>query len=515
MANTRASKSLLKMSATEARSFFLKSENYFNNDLPEYFNFTSLLQVVSKYIESHSDGWNGKPNSYEKVNYKILSNKDGKYAWRPLQLIHPALYLKLVNAITVSENWKLLLATLSSSRDDRIQCLSIPVESLGRRNRKAEQILKWWDGIEQASLKHALEWEHIFHADIANCYSEIYTHSISWAIHGKPFMKKPENRDDKSLIGNIIDSCLRDMHNGQTNGIPQGSALMNFIAEIVLRACDKELERRLSKDNVVDYKVLRYVDDYRILTFSEDVGEEVLKALSETLQEYGLRLSVSKTRGSSNVISESVKADKIALFKRGGLDNNPQKKLLFIHSHSLEFPNSGSVTTLLTEFYRKEFQKDGKLLDVNALRKKGTIKDPEILISITVDIALRNPRTYPICSAIISALLKLLGSDLRLKILSSLRDRFERHPNTGFMQIWLQRISITSGQKFGLGMPLCDVVDQSSPDNSSLWNSDWMNHATLRKVINRTSIIDHVVKSSMKDVIEPREVDLFRNRNDS
>ena len=58
----------------------------------------------------------------------------------------------------------------------------------------------------------------MFKTDIVNCYSEIYTHSIVWALHTKKVAK--EERNDKKLLGNNIDKHLQAMSNGQTNGIP-------------------------------------------------------------------------------------------------------------------------------------------------------------------------------------------------------------------------------------------------------------------------------------------------------
>ena len=101
----------------------------------------------------------------------------------------------------------------------------------------AAQILSWWQGIEQASIELALEYDYVFLcADITDCYGAIYTHSIAWAIHGKTVAK--QNRTDKNLVGNVIDWYIQDMRHGQTNGIPQGSVLMDFIAEILLGYAD-------------------------------------------------------------------------------------------------------------------------------------------------------------------------------------------------------------------------------------------------------------------------------------
>ena len=59
---------------------------------------------------------------------------------------------------------------------------------------------------------------------------------------------------------------IQEMSFGQTNGIPQGSILMDFIAEIVLGYADELLSKELVKLKINDYKILRYRDDYRIFT---------------------------------------------------------------------------------------------------------------------------------------------------------------------------------------------------------------------------------------------------------
>jgi hypothetical protein len=51
------------------------------------------------------------------------------------------------------------------------------------------------------------------------------------ALYGKEEAK--DNRH-KSSLGNDVDKLIRSMRYGQTNGIPQGSVLMDFIAEMVL-----------------------------------------------------------------------------------------------------------------------------------------------------------------------------------------------------------------------------------------------------------------------------------------
>lgn len=222
-------KSILELNHTEARQFFLKEESYFNFDLPQYFVFKNVLNQISQQIEGKkiSDFYNtcvnvyGKtkptyPCDFEKVNYKFLNNKDGKYAWRPFQLIHPALYVSLVHNITEEANWGLILLRFGQySSNPNISCNSIPIESDGSQSDKAATVSQWWLSIEQKSIELALSYEYVLHTDISDCYGSIYTHSVPWALHTKTVAKA--NRDDNNLIGNTIDKHLRDMAFGWKN----------------------------------------------------------------------------------------------------------------------------------------------------------------------------------------------------------------------------------------------------------------------------------------------------------
>ena len=292
------------------------------------------------------------PRDYEDLNYTMLSNKDGRYAWRPFQLIHPALYVCLVDAITLPEHGQTITKRFKEFRKSpKSKCISIPLRSTSRRSSKATQILNWWTGIEQGSIELAMEYSYVFHADITDCYASIYTHSIAWAIHGKDMAKK--NRSDKTLVGNIIDNCIQDMRHGQTNGIPQGSVLMDFIAEIVLGYSDLNLSELLAGSKIINYRILRYRDDYRIFVNNPQDGEAILKTLTEVLIDLGLKLNTGKTSGSSLVVSSSVKADKRSWLRGRQGDRNLEKHLLVVHAHGTDFPNSGSLVVALTHFHRR------------------------------------------------------------------------------------------------------------------------------------------------------------------
>ncbi|MBV6416218.1 MAG: hypothetical protein CMLOHMNK_00749 [Steroidobacteraceae bacterium] len=494
MTVSRSSRSILEMTAKQARAFLLKPESYCNMDLPLYFTFRELLSAVSKALLGKSlSSLSSDSRKYEGVNYSVLSNKDGRHAWRPLQLIHPALYVSLVEQITAPNQWKVICERFKEFRAlPNIKCLSIPVSAPSNRKDKAAQILSWWQGIEQGSIELSLEYNYVLHADIADCYSAIYTHSIAWAIHTKAVAKA--KKGDKALIGNIIDCAVQDMRHGQTNGIPQGSVLMDFVSELVLGYVDLELHSRLEVDGIAEFQVLRYRDDYRIFVQNPQVGDRILKALTEVLIDLGLKLNSGKTAGSSQVVTHSLKPDKRAWFRGRQGDQNVQKHLLVIHSHGIDFPNAGSLTVALTHFYRR-------------LAKAKRVQNPIALISIAVDIAYSSPKAFPVCAAIVSRLLRSIKTDReRIEVIKKIHRKLSQLPNTGHMEIWLQRVSHPFEPGLAYTERLCQLVKGKSVE---LWNNDWITSKKLKAALAPSKVVNKAKLRSLKPVVNPVEIELF------
>ncbi|MBL4888310.1 MAG: RNA-directed DNA polymerase, partial [Flavobacteriaceae bacterium] len=346
-------KLIIELTNKEAKKIFLKQESYCNINLPDYFSFQDLLNNIDKELSGRriSDFKVENPRKYDNVNHKLLSNKDGKFAWRPFQLINPAIYISLINTITEKDNWKILIDRFKTFQlNEKIECHSLPVvsETENKTNQSA-QILNWWQMIEQKSLTLSLDFKHVIHTDISDCYGSIYTHSVPWAIHTKEKSKK--NRKN-SLLGNAIDNHLQDMSYGQTNGIPQGSVLMDFIAEIVLGYIDLCLFEKLETKNITDYKILRYRDDYRIFTNNSFKGEEITKELSEILSGLGLKLNAEKTIQSDDLIKSSLKPDKRYWISNQIITGSKQKWLIQLYLLSEKFPNSGTIDTQMREFLK-------------------------------------------------------------------------------------------------------------------------------------------------------------------
>lgn len=496
--NSSRNKSILELSHDEARKFFLKSESYCSLELPPYIVFDSLLEGVDSALsgQSLSRMCDNKKKVREQhdVNYTILHNKDGRYAWRPIQLIHPAIYVSLVHAITEENKWNDIRKRFCDfSINPKIQCLSLPVVSTTQEKDRAEQIFQWWNAVEQRSIELSLEYDYVLETDITDCYGAIYTHSIAWALHTKGVAKKRQK--DKDLVGNIIDAHIQDMRHGQTNGIPQGSVLMDFIAEMVLGLADFELSERINNLHLSDYHVLRYRDDYRIFTNNHQDGDTIVKVIAEITAELGLRLNPLKTRASSDVVQAAIKSDKLAWLGRKQRERDMQKHLLIIHDHAMAFPNSGSLVRALSD-YHKRLQK---------IKKRRDNIMP--LIAIVVDIAYRNPKTYSIAVAILSNLLALLKNDEeRISTAKRIWQKFKKIPNAGHMQIWLQRITFKIDRNIPYEEKICKLV---SGDADSLWCNDWISSAELKTSIDANIIVDTNIRNDLPTVIPPKEVGLF------
>jgi len=491
-------KKLIDLSNEEARKHFLKGSSYFNADIPSYISFEPILTDVAAVLNggSYTAFKSADPNDFPDVNYNFLANKDGKFAWRPLELIHPAIYISLVNAICDPDNWMHIKKRFSEFEAGAVDCCSAPVMSLDNQTDVATQIRSWWRSVEQRSLIYSLEFSHILHTDVTDCYGSLYTHSISWALHG--LKEGKEKKREKSLLGNRIDSHIQAGRYGQTNGISQGSVLMDFVAEIVLGYVDEQINSALGEPT--DFRILRYRDDYRIFSNSDDRAEEILKEISDKLRPVGMRLGVSKTLLNRNVVEGAIKPDKLAGIDLQDLgDANAktiQKQLLRLHSFGQRFPNSGALRRLVGEFHTM-ISKQTECPD-----------DLEVQVAIAADIGFVSPATFPAVAGILSHLISLASPEEKSRLWMKVRKKMERVPYNGYLEIWLQRVTQPRAVsiQFDSNEPICKIVNGETPD---LWENGWISSNDLKKALRVSKIVVGSV-SDTEEVVQPEEIELFK-----
>jgi len=493
MGKKKHERSIVEFNHEEARVFFLKNTNYFRLELPSYFEFEPILNIISDYLDGNTweDKLCNKPNQIQNINYHIIANKDGKYAWRPFEIIHPLLYVSLIHDITDQANWNIITNKLREFQDNSIvECASVPKIS-EKDSLKKTQILAWWSQIEQRSIELSIDYEYLYETDITNCYGSIYTHSIAWAIHGRENAKK--NRGNKNMLGNKIDEQIRNMKFAESNGIIQGSVIMDCIAELVLGYADILITEKVR--NINDkFKIIRFRDDYRIFVNNPEIGEKILKTITEVLITLGMQLNSNKTRINYDVITASIKRDKLEWLQRNQKERNLEKQLLLIYSFSKEHPNSGTLITALSQFYNR----------IINYKKRYEIFP---IVSILTDLAVNNPRLYPIYAAIMSKLISLIDNKNIGQIVEKVKHKFAKKPNTNYIDIWLQRIT-DPYLKVNYEDSLCKI---KSGDIDCLWDISWISCKDIKNIFKTPIINEKELNLTMKQnkIISSKEIDLI------
>lgn len=123
-------------------------------------------------------------------------------------------------------------------------------------------------------------------ADISNFFPSIYTHSLTWALIGKPQAKLKENR--KGNWFNDIDEYCSNLKEGETHGLPIGPHTSNILSEIILTVIDKNLQ-------LCDWDYVRHIDDYECYTATREEAELFLSELNTQLRSFDLFLNHKKT----------------------------------------------------------------------------------------------------------------------------------------------------------------------------------------------------------------------------
>jgi len=96
------------------------------------------------------------------------------------------------------------------------------------------------------------------------------------------------------LIKELLFSCLKNgyvlkgKYNERIKGISQGSPLSPLFANLYLDSFDEEIKK-------LDVKMIRYADDFIILTKTEDEAKKILSGSKELLSELGLEINKEKT----------------------------------------------------------------------------------------------------------------------------------------------------------------------------------------------------------------------------
>lgn len=258
-----------------ATIYGILSRGYFPKELSPPFTSRIYGSILANHLSSLPSGFSSHDKKSKNVTHNLLVRHNRR---RRLGIPNPTNFFRIARFIV--NNWDDLINITSQSH------ISTTTPVFCRRPRAITGKYSPVDLTHRKTYVRSMS-RYIFKADINQFYHSIYTHSISWAIHGKSIAKNKQH--DRQLQGNVLDKLIRNSQDGQTIGIPIGPDTSLLIAELILSAIDSVLLRKGIKN------AFRRVDDYEFGCDSVINAEEIRGTLEQTLIEYELVLNQSKT----------------------------------------------------------------------------------------------------------------------------------------------------------------------------------------------------------------------------
>lgn len=525
-------KNVLSLDAKDAMDFFLKSEQYHGFELPEYFVFDELLQNVKEiigdlpYEECLQDGIS--PEDLSDVNLDILLNKDGNYAVRPIILANPFLYYFLVREICNEQAWTLIKNLFEKFQVPHITSCALPIIPKEKESfHKSTTIINWWSSMEQRSIELSLEYRYMFVTDITNCYGSVNPQAFDWAFSLKN--TQYENNDECPISKNI-QKYLRAFQQGRNIGIPQGSAIFDFVGEIILGYSDILLHEAIKKAGITtQYEIIRYRDDYRIFCNDKDVLEKISYSLQHVLDSLNFRMNSKKTMISDSIVTDAVKSDKLAyiyntpIFNKKGCDfDSFEKHLLYILMFARQYPNSGSIKTMLSDIdkrmedWLKPYEEEvttiplveGEEPTTEKITKQRRLVGGSIraMSAICAQIAFENVNCCHYALRVLSRMVdSMKDENEKSTIVNLVYSKLCKRPNSDYDQLWLQNMTYQRDKKLEsspYSLRLCQLV--AGKDIEPLWNNEWLK-PNMYSALHYDNVVDTETLKIVTPVITFRE----------
>ena len=351
--------------------------------------------------------------------------------------------------------------------------------------------------MEQRSIELSLEYRYMFVSDITNCYGSVNPQAFDWAFS---FKNTQYEKSCDIPIATNIQRYLRAFQQGRNIGIPQGSAVFDFVGEIILGYSDLLLHDAIQKaDITVDYEIIRYRDDYRIFCNDKDTLEKISYILQHVLESLNFRMNSKKTKISDSIVTDSIKSDKLAyiyntpIFNKKGCDfDSFEKHLLYILMFARQYPDSGSIKTMLSDIDKrieKWFEPQERKIvniessDTNIFEKSTETYQRKLvggsiraMSAICTQIALENVGCCHYALRVLSRMVDSLEDNKeKWDIIDKVYSKLCNQPNSDYNQLWLQNITYQEDKKNGISpytLRLCQLV--ASKEVTPLWNNDWL-----------------------------------------
>lgn len=256
--------------------------NYFPNqkdsatELPPCFSTSRYTPEIADELATVNPSQERKKYWFDLVEYKATRFNNVP---RVLSLIHPLAYARVYSNLKKNR-----VEILESMKDDN------SVITAEQHNDGRMFIMNYED--HETKTKNILEISFgasfRAHADVANCFGSIYTHSLEWAVQGYEKAKERLQERGEKHWSSTLDITLRNAKRNETSGLPVGPSSSSIAVEIVLAAVDRELAGK--------FRFVRYIDDYTAYCETHIQAQEFIRSLSIALSRYRLTLNLSKTK---------------------------------------------------------------------------------------------------------------------------------------------------------------------------------------------------------------------------
>lgn len=245
-------------------------------------NFLSSVEFLA-YAKTLSFPINNRPKDF--IRYSSMRNINIP---RPMAIPEPFAYSDHVKSI--SKNWSNIQTHFKDNTiHEKFKVSRIHLRLMKNKPELFEMNYKNFSKDGDPEQDIVIKSKYIAIADISNCFPSIYSHSISWALVGKPFAKSNSKHTDKNQWFNQIDFNTRNLKHGETNGILIGPHSSNLISEIILVTIDNHLIKK-------GFKYIRNIDDYTCYVDSHEEADNFFLHLSEELKKYELSLNNKKSK---------------------------------------------------------------------------------------------------------------------------------------------------------------------------------------------------------------------------
>lgn len=257
----------------------LLSKGFFPAELPACFSSSEFGQNIAK-LRKRRFGEGAKWTSCD--NYSMPHAKSGR---RIASIVNPVPFYGLAEVIR--RNWPAITKIYNNSD------ISFSRPYFNNNNKRAISGSDF-SGYRESLITRASGYRYVLHADFARFFPTIYTHAVEWAVRGKEATKKNlrlpvQRRTDH--WGATLDKHVRNMQDGQTQGLPIGPDTSYITSELICSAVDGRLSELIESKLVGS----RLIDDYALFFSNRNDAEEAHSALVQAALEFQIALNDEKT----------------------------------------------------------------------------------------------------------------------------------------------------------------------------------------------------------------------------